>query len=215
MATAGSPPSTSLLLTFLLIATPPPSDSLPSYSQLRTLFSLVHSLLTRVANLRASRGDLVGSNRARIIAAKLEGAMGLGFWRSMWSLGWDYLKNYAWQDAASFELLGAVSDVNELLKSMNELTRMESDSQRAEWVSRNYRKTLRLSKTLFGRFLKTFRQSNWQGPLREVVETLQREVMEGELLRDCLELGSSDLEGLLQIFKDIASNTNSYSNSEL
>lgn len=44
----------------------------------------------------------------------------------------------------------------------------------------------------------------WQGPLREVVETVQREVVEGELLRDCLELGSNDLKGLIQIFKEIA-----------
>jgi hypothetical protein len=36
------------------------------------------------------------------------------------------------------------------------------------------------------------------------VETVQREVAEGGLLRDCLELGAKDLKGLLQIFKDLA-----------
>lgn len=45
---------------------------------------------------------------------------------------------------------------------------------------------------------------NLQGPLREIVETLQREVMEGGLLRDCLELGTNDLKGLLQILKDLS-----------
>lgn len=43
-----------------------------------------------------------------------------------------------------------------------------------------------------------------KGPLREVVETVQREVVERDLLRDCLELGSNDLKGLIQVFKDIA-----------
>jgi hypothetical protein len=54
------------------------------------------------------------------------------------------------------------------------------------------------------------------------VKTVQREVVEGGLLKDCLELGSNDLKGLLQIFKDLASqfysnsssgNTNSNSNT--
>lgn len=36
------------------------------------------------------------------------------------------------------------------------------------------------------------------------METAQREVVDGGLLRDCLELGSNDLKGLLQIFKELA-----------
>lgn len=43
----------------------------------------------------------------------------------------------------------------------------------------------------------------WQGTLREVVETVQREVVDGGLLRDCLELGNNDLQGLIQILKDL------------
>jgi hypothetical protein len=34
---------------------------------------------------------------------------------------------------------------------------------------------------------------------------VQREVAEGGLLRDCLELGANDLKGLLQIFKYLSS----------
>lgn len=52
-----------------------------------------------------------------------------------------------------------------------------------------------------------------QGPLKEVVETVQREVVEGDLLRDCLELGSNDLKGLVQIVKDLASQFYSSSSS--
>lgn len=43
----------------------------------------------------------------------------------------------------------------------------------------------------------------WQEVVREVVETLQKEVVEGGLIRDCLELGSNDLKGLIQVVKDL------------
>ena len=42
-----------------------------------------------------------------------------------------------------------------------------------------------------------------QEVLREVVETLQKEVVEGGLIRDCLELGSNDLKALIQVVKDL------------
>ncbi|CAL5410058.1 unnamed protein product [Camellia sinensis] len=120
----------------------------------------------------------------------------------MWSVGWDYVRNYSWRDfTASSEVRGAVSDLNELLRALNELTRMESPAERVEWVSRNYKNALRVSRSLLQRLLQVFGQS---GPLREVVETVQKEVVEGELLRDCLELGNDDLKGLIQIFKGIA-----------
>ena len=40
--------------------------------------------------------------------------------------------------------------------------------------------------------------------MREVVETVQKEVVEGGLLKDCLQLGSNDLKGLIMILKDFA-----------
>lgn len=57
----------------------------------------------------------------------------------------------------------------------------------------------------------------WQGALKEVAEAVQSEVLDGGLLRDCLELGSNDLKGLVQIVKDLASQSYSTSdyNSEL
>ncbi|XP_052180674.1 uncharacterized protein LOC127793920 [Diospyros lotus] len=188
------------LIVLLITATPPPSESL-SYTTFQSLFSMAQSLMARVANLRAARGDFAGAERASLIARKLELGTGLGFWRSIWSLGWDYLRNYAWREAASFELLGAVPDINELLGFLNELTRIESESGRVEWVRRNYRSALRASRSLSQKLLKVFRQS---GPLREVMQTVEKEVLEGELVRDCLELGGNDLKGLLQILKDVA-----------
>ncbi|KAF8409155.1 hypothetical protein HHK36_005228 [Tetracentron sinense] len=191
-----------LIFLLLLLSTPPPAESF-SYGQWRTLFSVAHSLMKRVANLRASRGDFSGSERARRIAEKLERGLGLGFWRGMWSMGWDYMRNYAWRDmaASSREMLGAVSDLNELLRALNELTRIESGVDKAAWVRNKYQNVLRISESLFRRLLQVFGQS---GALREVVLTLQREVVEGGLLKDCLELGSNDLKGLIQVIKDLA-----------
>ncbi|EXB58277.1 hypothetical protein L484_015610 [Morus notabilis] len=189
-----------IVVLLLFLAGAPTTESL-SYFQYQTPFSLSHSLLTRVANLRAARGDYAGANRARTMAAKLEPATGMGFWRLMWSAGWDYVRNYAWRDLGAYsELIAAVSDANELLSWLGELTRFESDSERVAWVGRSYHSVLRVSRSLLARLLNVFRQS---GTLREVVETVQREVVDGGLLRDCLELGSNDLKGLIQILKDL------------
>ncbi|KAA0057076.1 uncharacterized protein E6C27_scaffold96G002670 [Cucumis melo var. makuwa] len=159
--------------------------------------------MTRVANLRASRGDFAGSQRARNIAQKLERGLGLSFWGSIWSLAWDYTKNYAWRDLPFSELYDAVPDMNELIRAFAELSQLESDFARANWVSRNYQSVLRVSNSLLKRLLKVFRKS---GAWREVVETVQKEVVDGGLLKDCLELGSGDLKGIVQILKDLALN---------
>ncbi|KAJ4703736.1 Adenine phosphoribosyltransferase [Melia azedarach] len=193
-----SPTFTALLLVLLTTTVPLPAQSL-SVSQYRTILSLSHSLLARVANLRAERGDITGANRAKFIAQKLERGLGLQFWRFAWSMGWDYLKNYAWRELDYGELYGAVADLDELMSCLSEWTRVESEMERAAWIGRNYGKVLSVLKRLFARVLRVFRQS---GPLREVVETVRGEVLEGDLLRDCLEIGSNDLKGLIQIIKE-------------
>lgn len=154
--TAASLPPTLFFL--LLLTALPPSLSF-SFSQFKTLFSLAHSLMSRVANLRASRGDFAGSQRARNIAQKLERGLGLSFWGSIWSLAWDYTKNYAWRDLPFSELYDAVPDMNELLRTFAELSQLESDFARANWVSRNYQSVLRVSNKLLERLLKVFRKS--------------------------------------------------------
>lgn len=153
----------------------------------------------RVSNLRAERGDISGANRAKAISQKLQ--RGAHLWLACWglafSLGWDYVKNYAWRELDYRELYDAVSDLNELSSILSES--MNSDIDRVAWVGRNYGKILAASKRLSARLLNVFRRS---GPLREVVEAVQREVVDGDLLRDCLEVGSNDLKGLIQIIKD-------------
>lgn len=118
-----------------------------------------------------------------------------------WSVGWDYMKNYAWRDLDYREFYGAASDLSELGKFVNDLTRAKSDSERAAWVAQNYGNLLGVSKRMLRRLVSVFQKS---GPLREAVETVQREVMEGGLLKDCLELGTDDFKGLLQILKDLS-----------
>ncbi|OVA14302.1 hypothetical protein BVC80_9021g29 [Macleaya cordata] len=187
-----------VLLLILLLSTSLPAECV-SLGQIRTLISLSNSLMNRVANLRAERGDYSGSERARRIAEKLKG--GLGLWGGMWSMSWDYVRNYAWRDmGSSIEMFRAISDMKEVLRDLNELTRLKSDQERAVWVVRNYQKLFGISKSVLWKLLQVFRQS---GPFREMMLILQEEI-EGNLLRDCLELGGNDLKGLIQIVKDMA-----------
>jgi len=151
-----------LLLLFLLLTTTITTTAFSfsrSYSQYKTLFSLSHSLLTRVSNLRASRGDISGSNRAKLIAQKLERGLGFGFWGLSWSVGWDYAINYAWGHFDYRELYGAVSEMNELLRFLGELTRSGSEIERATWVAGNYKNVLSVAQSVLRRLVKVFRQS--------------------------------------------------------
>lgn len=93
------------------------------------------------------------------MAAKLERGLGVGFWGYMWSAGWDYVKNYALRDVSYTEMYGAVSEANELLSRLGELTRAESDAERAEWVGRNYRGVFRAFSSLLRRLLKVFQRT--------------------------------------------------------
>ncbi|XP_059289865.1 uncharacterized protein LOC132043374 [Lycium ferocissimum] len=198
-----------LLLLLFLVSNPLPctcSFTFP-FSNYHTLFSLSHSLFSRVANLREARGDYVGADRARSIARKLENGLGIGFWKVMWSVGWDYVRNYGWRDA---DMFGALSELNEMLRGLTEFSSVSSDRERLDWIKRNYDNLFKVSTSLFGRLRNVFGQS---GPLKEVIETLQKEVLEGDLLKDCLELGSTDLKGLLMVFKDISSKYTSTSST--
>ena len=47
-----------------------------------------------------------------------------------------------------------------------------------------------------------------------MVKAVQREVVDGELLKDCLELGSNDFQGVLQILKDLGLQSGSASSSK-
>lgn len=197
---AASPPL--ILFISLLLLSTKQSHSLFFYNY-RILVSLSHSLASRVATLRAARGDVDGAARARNLAQNIERGMGLGFYKLVLNMGWDILKNLAWSDTMSFGTLAAVlPDLKELLAAVGDFNRINSDAGRVAWIGRNYGNVLRVSKSLFTRLLKVFGQS---GSTREMLEVLQKEVLEGDLLKDCLELGANDLQGLIQVFKDVVS----------
>ncbi|KAG4971321.1 hypothetical protein AAZX31_13G205100 [Glycine max] len=195
MATVRSNSITVFFVAFIILTTAPsPSQSLSfsSYFRYRNLFSLSHSLLIGVANLRAARGDVAGADRARSIADGLDQGTVFGFLKLLWTL--------SWTDMSFTDLYGAVSDMNELLRGLTELTRLESVAERSAWVSRNYQSVLTVFKSLSRKLLKALGQS---GVMREIGETFQKEVVEGGLIRDCLELGNNDLKALIQIVKDL------------
>lgn len=136
-------PKSLLFLSLLLLSS---TVSQSFFSNYHALFSLSHSQISRVAALRAARGDVEGAERARALARNLERGLGLGFYKYAWSMGWDYVKNYAWSDAASFrELGGVVTDLNSLLGFLSD--------------GRNYREALRVSQSLIARLLKVFSRS--------------------------------------------------------
>ncbi|PPD84065.1 hypothetical protein GOBAR_DD18983 [Gossypium barbadense] len=207
------PPRATVIFFILLAVTIPEAVDFLSYSQYKTLVSLSQSLLTRVSNLRSARGDADGSNRARLIAEKLERWQGVGFWGAAWSVGWDYVWNYAWgSDLDYAEIFGVASDLNQLGRVLGELTRLTR-------IWRGLAGLLEITETpsrFRNGFLTAFSKSlkNRYGTLREITETMQREVLEGGLLRDCMELGSNDLKGLIQNFKDLASQYSTSNHSQ-
>lgn len=145
---------------FLLLLLSPPATAVP-LQQWRTLFSLSQSLMRRVSTARAVRGDLAGAARARTIADRLDG--GWAFWSGAWSMGWDYLRHYSWQDLLFTwppqEVFGVMTDINQLLAAVNELGRVGSDAGRARWVAANYRRVFSAVASLLKRLLLAFSRS--------------------------------------------------------
>ncbi|CAL9778131.1 unnamed protein product [Musa acuminata subsp. burmannicoides] len=208
-APMAAPRPLALFLVVLLLTSLPPTAEGLRLSQWGTLVSLSHSLLTRVANARAARDDLAGADRVRKIADKLSLLGGSG--GGIWSLGRDFAWNYAWRGGRvpTAEISRATS---RLLEALAEASRIESAAERSRWALRNYRHLVDLADSLFKSLLRTFSRS---GPLREMVLALQREVAEGELFKDCLEIVAVDLEGLIRIVRDAFLSSSNVDEGEL
>ncbi|KAJ4771449.1 Isoleucine--tRNA ligase [Rhynchospora pubera] len=180
-----------IILSFLLTPTPPCASAL-SFYQWRTLLSLSKSLLSRVANARYARGDLSGAARVRNLASNLHL---LTVNSGVFSLGWDYVWNYY---STSLDL--PLEDITRLAKKVSEVSRVGSKERIALWISENYLDLRQLSESVVQGLLRTFSRS---GALRDTVLAMKKEIEEGDLLKDFLEVGSKDFLGLLQIGKDI------------
>jgi len=166
----------------------------------RKVSSLLQSIMSRVAALRASRGDFTGAQRATTIAEGLHSSV--RWWRTLGSVGWDYIVNYAWRESFSrpSHYAQVLFHFNEILSAFDELMQARSETEKVQWISQNYQRVLRISKSLLQKLLAIFSQS---GPLRETIMAIQKEIADGELIRDCLQLGAADVKGLLQVVRDL------------
>ncbi|KAL6615987.1 hypothetical protein ACP70R_038257 [Stipagrostis hirtigluma subsp. patula] len=183
-----------VVLVLLVVSSPLPHASalrIP-LREVSTLISLSHSLLSRVAATRAARGDDAAAARVRRIASLLSS-------RGAWGLGWDYLRHYAFSSVAGCGL-SCASAASRLLAAAAEASRLRSATDAAQWMRRHYGDVREAAALLLNGLLVAFSE---QGPLREVVMDVKWEVEEGELLKDCLEVGAKDLQGLLVIAKDL------------
>ncbi|KAL3576329.1 hypothetical protein D5086_021612 [Populus alba] len=133
----------------------------------------------------------LGSNRAKLIAQKLERGLGFGFWGLSWSVGWDYAINYAWRDFDYRNCTVLLREMNELLRFLGELTRSGSKLSEPLGLPGITKNVLRVAQSCYDGLSKCFINRVIK---RRWCETVQREVVEGDLLRDCLELGSNDLK---------------------
>ena len=195
---SGSHPPLPLIAIVLLLVFPPPSRTYALRVPLRevaSLLSLSHSLLTRIAVTRADRGDAAAAARARRIASHISILSS----RGAWALGWDYLRHYAFSSVTGCGFSCATAAAR-LLAAAAEASRLKSPVDAAQWLRRNYGDLLAAATQLLNGLLSAFSE---QGPLREVVLDVKWEVEEGGLLKDCLQVGAKDLEGLLIIAKDL------------
>lgn len=141
------------LLFLLLFLSPQPATAL-NFSQYKTLISLSHSLLSRVAAARDSRGDLAGAARARAIAGKLRL---LGGGRDLYAVAWDFAWNYGFRGGlptAEIYEIGA-----ELLGVVGEVSGLDSGADRAYWVIRNHERVIGIAEALFRSLLRVFSKS--------------------------------------------------------
>lgn len=167
---------------------------------LRSLSLALQSLFSRLASARLARGDYAGAERARSIANTM--GSGLQWWTGLGTLSWDYITNYFFSQSASrgvgfAQAMGHLSDLSSIVQ---ELTQLRSDGERLQWLARNYSRAFAVAKSTLGNLLSIF---DTDGAIRRCVLAIQREVLEGDLLRDVLRLGPQDVESVVRMAKDV------------
>lgn len=169
-------------------------------ASLSSLSLALQSLFSRLASTRLARGDTAGAERARNIANQV--GNGLQWWAGLGTLSWDYVTNYVFQQSLSrgmgvSEALGHLSALSSIV---GEVTNLGSDSERLQWIARNYSRAFTVAKSAMGNLLSVF---DHDGAIRNCILAIQRELLEGDLLRDVLRLGPNDLEGIVRMSKDV------------
>ena len=150
-----------LFVFFLLLC---PAVAPPWYGRVgrwRDVISLCRSLLLKVARARSERGDTGGAATVRALADKL-GFLGGGTSAAggLWSLFWDYLRNYAWREGGGLGSFESTAEIyvaaGEMISSIRQYGQLRSDAERAQWVARNYSKMVSAARTIFRRLSATF-----------------------------------------------------------
>jgi len=174
---------------------------------LATLHSLsiaLQGLFNRLASTRLARGDAAGAERARNIANTV--GNGVQWWAGLGSVSWEYVTNYVFTQSVSrgMGVQQAMGHLSDLSSIVNEVTQLRSDSDRLQWISRNYSRAFNVAKSAMGNLLTVF---DHDGVIRNCVLAIQRELLEGDLLRDVLRIGPNDLEGIVRMLRDVLQRT--------
>lgn len=167
---------------------------------LRSLSLALQSLFNRLASARVARGDLAGAERARNIANTM--GNGLQWWAGLGTMSWDYITNYVFTQsvARGMGLPQAMGHLSDLSSIVAEVTQLGSDGERLQWLARNYSRAFAVAKSALGNLLSVF---DHDGAIRNCVLAIQREFLEGDLLRDVLRLGPTDFESIVRMSKDV------------
>lgn len=166
---------------------------------LRSLSLALQSILDRIAAARLARGDNVGAERVRNIANMV--GNGLQWWTGMGALSWDYVANYLSRSMSrGMDVSNALSYLSDLSWIAQEVTQLQTDGERLQWISRNYSRVFTAAKSALGNLLHVF---DHDGAIRNFILVLQREVVEGDLLRDMLRLGPTDLDSIIRMSKAV------------
>ncbi|KAI5059394.1 hypothetical protein GOP47_0025713 [Adiantum capillus-veneris] len=189
---------------------PPP----PSGLSWRTAHSLASSLLHRICNHRLAKGDTEGAERIKHMLSSFDS--GLFFWTNMGSIAWDYAVHYSWRSLNPSQIFDVLRLIGDIQSALTEFAQLRTDMDRLRWISINYSRILQLAKASLQKLLKLF---DHPGALRNLVLSLQTEVLTGDILRDAMQLGADDLRSLVQVVKEMVlryyGQTSTQSSSEL
>ncbi|CAK9871686.1 unnamed protein product, partial [Sphagnum jensenii] len=113
-------------------------------------------------------------------------------------LSWDYLAHYCFTQSLSrgVKLSQAMGNIGDLSSTVEEISKVKTDSEHLQWIAPHYSKALAVAKRLLQHLLSVFDQS---GALCSFITAIQREVLEGNLLCDVFLMGPKDMEGLVQM----------------
>ena len=101
-------------------------------------------------------GNVPGAERARNIANQV--GNGMQWWTGLGTLSWDYVTNYVFQQSLSrgMGVSEALGHLSALSLIVGEVTQLRSDSERLQWITRNYSRVFTVAKSTMSNLLSVF-----------------------------------------------------------